>query len=143
MKSKIIFTILCLFITINSFAGDEKGSLTIRVNNIQVKSGTIHLALYNQAEDFLTEKTYLATIEAVNDSEELVIVLNDLPFGEYAISLYHDENDNKELDKYMGLIPKEAYGFSNNARGSMGPPSYDQSKFIFNENEMEISIRVE
>lgn len=44
--------------------------------------------------------------------------------GLYAILVYVDINQNGELDKNLFGIPKEPYGFSNNARGSFGPPSF-------------------
>ena len=47
--------------------------------------------------------------------------------GQYAISAFHDVNDNKELDTNWMGIPKEKYGFSNNARGFMGPPSFEDA----------------
>jgi uncharacterized protein (DUF2141 family) len=32
-------------------------------------------------------------------------------------------------DKNFFGIPQEGYGFSNNARGSMGPPAFDKAAF--------------
>jgi uncharacterized protein (DUF2141 family) len=38
--------------------------------------------------------------------------------------MYHDENGNGQLDKNMMGIPRERVGFSRDARGRMGPPSF-------------------
>ena len=70
----------------------------------------------------------------VSKSEE-VITFSDLPDGEYAIKLFHDENDNKKLDFNMLGIPKESYGFSNNV-GQFGQPDYKEAKFTVKENTM-------
>lgn len=48
--------------------------------------------------------------------------------GRYAISLFHDENDNGRLDKRL-IIPREGYGFSRNAPVMMGPPSFASAAF--------------
>ena len=45
------------------------------------------------------------------------------------MKLFHDENENGELDTGFLGIPKEDYAFSNNASGVFGPPSYDKAKF--------------
>lgn len=50
---------------------------------------------------------------------------NSLKAGTYAIRYFHDENENGELDTGTFGIPTEGYGFSNDARGFMGPPSFD------------------
>jgi uncharacterized protein (DUF2141 family) len=53
----------------------------------------------------------------------------DPPAKTLAIAFIHDENGNGELDKNFFGIPQEGYGFSNNARGSMGPPAFDKAAF--------------
>ena len=58
-----------------------------------------------------------------------------MPLGSYAISTYHDENDNDKLDKNIVGIPKEAYGFSNDATGFMGPPKWEDAKFDLKEDK--------
>ena len=49
-------------------------------------------------------------------------VLTDLAAGTYAIACFHDANADGKLNTSAMGIPKEAYGFSNNARGMFGPP---------------------
>jgi uncharacterized protein (DUF2141 family) len=60
--------------------------------------------------------------------------LKDIPPGEYAISAFHDANDNKKMDTNLFGIPKEPIGISNNATGFMGPPKYNDAKFTVNKN---------
>ena len=59
--------------------------------------------------------------------------------GTYAIGIFHDANLNNRLDNYFFGVPREQYGFSNNARGFMGPPSFDDAAFKV-EGKTEISI---
>jgi uncharacterized protein (DUF2141 family) len=73
------------------------------------------------------------------ESETVTVTLENVPSGEYAVSLFHDENGNKKLDKGLFGIPTEKYGVSNNAKGKYGPPSYDDCKFVIKE-DMEIKI---
>lgn len=42
--------------------------------------------------------------------------------GEYAIKVYHDQNDNGQLDKGIFGQPVEGWGVSNDARGFMSAP---------------------
>lgn len=51
--------------------------------------------------------------------------------GSYAIGMLHDENNNGKMDTNFVGIPTEGYGASNDARGSMGPPSFNSARFAF------------
>jgi uncharacterized protein (DUF2141 family) len=58
-----------------------------------------------------------------------------------AIAAYHDENANGELDRNALGIPSERYGFTNNARGITGPPSFEDAVVEIGDKPIEISIR--
>ena len=53
-----------------------------------------------------------------------IIIVSDIKDGKYAIRYFHDENSNAELDTYWIGIPKEGYGFSNDAYGNFGPKDF-------------------
>ena len=46
----------------------------------------------------------------------------DLAPGRYALSAFHNENDNGELDTNLLGVPSEGYGFGNDASAAFGPP---------------------
>ena len=52
----------------------------------------------------------------------------------------HDENGNKRMDFESNGLPKESYGSSGNDM-SMGPPSFEGSKFEITDTDKEITIR--
>jgi len=112
--------ILCSFILFSTLAFGQT-SLTVTVKNI-----TIRVGLYNKEEDFLKKIYQGKLVKAVGT--EVTVVFDDLPPGEYAISIVHDENENEVLDSNKFGIPKEGYCFGNNALGKFGPPSYDRVK---------------
>ena len=45
------------------------------------------------------------------------------------MAAYHDENGNGKLDTNFLGIPSEGVAASNDAKGTMGPPSYEKAKF--------------
>ena len=68
---------------------------------------------------------------------------DNLPAGEYAVSIAHDENSNGKVDFSWLHIPNEGYGVSNNAKGFMSPPSYSDAKFELNKSQrVDIKINV-
>ena len=62
--------------------------------------------------------------------------------GTYGISSYHDKNDNGRMDLGAMRIPKEAYAASNDARGSFGPPKFEDAKFTYEGGLLELSAEI-
>jgi len=120
----------------------EVGTLQITVENVKKSQGKIMLAVYSEEENFLSDITYRSVQHEVNQSGKVSLEIADLPYGKYAISLYHDENNNGELDANFMKIPKEPYGFSNNARGMFGPPKFKDAQFSFDTTTSEIRIEI-
>lgn len=102
-------------------------TLEVTVSNIRVTKGSIRLALYSGPADFM--KKHKAVREVAVSGNTVSMVFENLEPGEYAISCYHDINDNKKLDSNFMGIPREPYGFSNNARGAFGPPGFEDAQF--------------
>jgi uncharacterized protein (DUF2141 family) len=62
--------------------------------------------------------------------------------GDYAIALLHDENNNGKADRSLGMIPKEGYGFSRDAKVSMGPPKFKDAVFAMGAAAQRMSIKM-
>ena len=110
-------------------------TLTVTVNNIE-KAGEIHVAVYDNAEAFEADRGEKGgaapgitegTIEMVEPGS--VTYVYELPPGTYAIGIFHDVNLNNKMDNNFLGIPKEQYGFSNNARAFLGPPAFEVAAF--------------
>ena len=96
-------------------------------------SGTITLALFDSANTFGDFRDPAKTETFLLDGRDSY-VLQDIPAGEYALIVYHDENENRLLDRNFIGIPTEALGFSNGYRPK-GPPSYTRAAFTLTEDQ--------
>ncbi len=124
-------------------ASTERGRLIVQINGFENDSGRAMLALVDRREQFLSRKLEPFRSATVTiRKQQARWVFENLPHGEYAISVYHDANGNGELDSNLLRIPKEAYGFSNNARGTFGPPDYEQASFEISKSETTLIITV-
>lgn len=101
--------------------------LTVRVEDVKSAQGSIMVAVYDSADGFLKRPAKAARAAAAAGVVDVVI--KDLPAGEYGIALFHDANGNGKMDSNPMGIPSEDHAFSNNARGTMGPPKFEQVKF--------------
>jgi len=131
--------ILILFAPLSSaFASDGEKNLVINVKNIKKAQGSILVAIYTNQQDYMKTPAY-SQIVPVNDIGELVIS-SPLPFGTYSITLFHDVNDNRSLDTNLLGIPKEPYGFSNDAKAPFGPPSFNSAIINFSVTNDRIEV---
>ncbi len=115
---------LSLFLLATAAHGAD---LTVRVDDVKSAQGNLMVAVYDSAGNFLKRPAKASRVPAAAGTVEVLI--KDLPAGEYGIALFHDANGNGRMDSNAMGIPSEDHAFSNNARGTMGPPSYEQVKF--------------
>jgi len=76
------------------------------------------------------KKPVRSSVAKINGREALC-KFTSVPKGEYGISAFHDENSNEKLDTNLFGMPTEDYCASRNARGTFGPPSFDDAKFRY------------
>ena len=123
------------------------GTVTVEVRNIETK-GEMHLAIYDDADVFENdngEKGGAAKGIVEGVIEEVgtgTATYNfELPNGTYAIGIFIDTNYNNEMDRNFFGVPKEQYGFSNDAKGSFGPPSFKDASFtVSGDMQLEINL---
>jgi uncharacterized protein (DUF2141 family) len=137
---KIILTIAILLTGILcTNAQEETFHLTVHIAGLKTNKGSLLAGIYNTEKSFLKEPLKSNVIKIRN--KKSMIIFKNIPKGTYAVSFVHDENDNKKMDTNFFGIPKETYGCSNNAKGFMGPPKYEDAKFQLTENKT-INIKI-
>ena len=128
---KFIISALLLF----PFFGMAQNELIVEVEGVQSSTGNINVAVYNKAEGFLKfEKVYKSDSTRAIAGQTRVRI-SDLPNGEYALAVFHDENGNDLLDTNWLGIPKEPVGFSNARMKTFGPPSFKECAFVLSSSQ--------
>lgn len=137
--SLLVFAGFSAFTVSSAAAAD----LTVNVQDIRSSDGTIRIALYDGDQGF-PKKGKPVVVQAQNAANgALVFVFPGLQPGNYAVTLFHDENGNEELDSNLFGIPTEGYGFSNDARGTMGPPSFTDAAIEIGSSNVTNAVSVQ
>ncbi|GAA6153682.1 DUF2141 domain-containing protein [Pseudoteredinibacter isoporae] len=124
-----IITLLGLYCSPFATAEQNQHQLTLLIKGYEESTGTTYLSLYDKAEHFnKMDGKSVANVQQRISGDTLRITFHDLNSGQYAVSLYHDANNNRELDRNMLGIPSEPYGFSNDA-GAFGPAKFNKASF--------------
>lgn len=115
----------------------QKNTITVTIENISSDEGKVGFALYTK--DTFMKVPIMAKNAKIENGKTVVEFKNVVP-GEYAITCYHDKNNNDRLDFSANRMPIEDYGVSNNVM-SFGPPNYDDAKFVVTDKNVSLIIK--
>ncbi|HWA34880.1 MAG TPA: DUF2141 domain-containing protein [Cyclobacteriaceae bacterium] len=124
-----------LFLNIVALATAQ--DLVVTIKNVSDQPGTLMAGLFNSEKTFLKKAVRGEKVAARPGTVK--VVFKDVQPGEYALSVFHDANDDGKLDTNFFGIPKEGVGASNDVVGKFGPPSYEKAKFECPRSE-EVSV---
>jgi uncharacterized protein (DUF2141 family) len=118
--------------------GAQAATVEVRVTGVSAK-GSVRVAVCDR-ERFLKQCAFSASAPA--QAGETTVAVKGVPAGTWAVLAYQDENGNGELDRNLIGIPKEAYGFSRDARGKFGPPGFEDAAIEVGEAPAVTSVRL-
>jgi uncharacterized protein (DUF2141 family) len=116
------------------------GKIKLLVTDASNDKGNMIIGLYSSEKEWL-EKVYMGMVSEIENGQ-CEVLFEKIPYGEYAISLFHDKNNNRKFDMFLGFMPQEDYGTSNGAKGNFGPPKWNDAKFTLSQEEKSITIKL-
>ncbi len=117
------------------------GKVLVRVHDVRSGDGNITALLYgDNPRDFLKKGKKLVKIRAPAHEGTVEVCLPAPGPGEYAVTVYHDENGNTDFDRSWLGIPTEGYGFSNDPVVFFGPPDYADAAFRLEDGETTVDV---
>ncbi len=112
----------------SAFAATPKIQITVLLES---NEGSVFCALHDKEKAFPSEaKKAVATSKVKPKGKKALCTFENVAPGTYAVAAYHDSNDNGELDTNWIGIPKEGTAATNDAKGRMGPPKFEDAKFV-------------
>lgn len=124
----------------------ETGSIEIKVKNLRSQRGYLAVSLFSKQKSSgfpgqSEEAVQTAYIQVPENGEEAQIKFESVPYGVYGLSIMHDEDGDKKLKTVLG-IPREGFGFSNNPRIFLGPPSFEKVSFELRSETVRTEVRL-
>ena len=122
----------------------DLAKVTVTVTELRNAQGTVRACMTQDETKFPKCRgvpgAYAATAEAHAGS--VTFTFTGVKPGKYAIALLHDENGNGKADRALGMMPKEGFGFSRDAKVQMGPPSFSDAVFPVGAADQKLTIRM-
>jgi uncharacterized protein (DUF2141 family) len=109
-------------------AQDASADLTLTFPALASKSGKVMIAVYDSAQGWSSGKPARIAQASASDAEPAARIVA-LPPGTYAVRAFQDVDGDGKMGMNPFGMPVEPYGFSNDAKPNMGPPSFDAATF--------------
>lgn len=117
---------------IRAAASSEPRVIDLVFDGIRSSKGKVAIAVFDarSSAGFPASESALRHVVVDNKSIDghLSVRIEDLPAGEYAFAVFHDEDANGTFKFGTFGIPREGIAFSNNPRIFFGPPSFDKAR---------------
>ena len=130
MKQNIL--IILFLVSYQLLFSQEKLTVEVKGINMETK-GYLRVGIFKK-EGYL-DNTKVVDCKIINIHSSTMQFEFLLPEGKYAVVIVQDEDKNGELNKNFIGYPTEPYAFSNNAKGSLGPASFEDASFYLKENK--------
>jgi len=119
--------------------GAGAATLTVTLDGARAGGGPLTVLLFDHAEGFPREAK--ASARHVLPAGTRTLALEGLKPGAYAVMAYHDEDGNGGLNRFLGMIPQEGWGLSNNPRVS-GKPAFKDAAVALPETGAALTIKL-
>jgi uncharacterized protein (DUF2141 family) len=140
MKSQLLISALIASASVAAMPLARAGELTVTISDIRNAKGSIMVSVVSTDAAWNNQEKPVAARKIAAADQEVVLKF-DLPAGDYAVQVMHDENENGKLDtNFMGM-PIEGYGFSNNPQ-VMRRAHFDEAKFALGATAASIIVRL-
>lgn len=136
MKTLSIVAVTLLMTCLTN--AQDKGNLTVIFEDFKDPKGKIYIAVFKK-DNFLRQPTETSILKVKAENNQ--VTLEDLAFGEYAISVFHDLNGNKQFDMDNNQMPAEPWAMS----GSVNPmqmPTWESAKFEFTSSSQDLKLQL-
>jgi len=111
----------------------QDAGVKVEVTGFRNDKGQLGCSLWHGPEGFPRDDSHIVkhVWAPIKNANGECALSGNFPAGDYAVTLFHDENKNGKFDSNMIGYPLEGYGFSNNVVPRFKAPSFDECKFHY------------
>lgn len=134
MRNIALFTALAFSLiagAATTASAQSAGRLSINVSGVRSDSGVVRCGLYASAAGFRQPGRELRGATGRVAGQQATCTFNNVPAGNYAVAVFHAEQNEQQIQYGAFGKPKQGYGFSGNPSSSMGPPSFQAAAFSY------------
>lgn len=122
----------------------EHTQLSVEISGVNQPQGQVCLNLFDSSDGFPSNRDAALQTVCIETVENLplVAIFEDLPPGSYAVSVFHDANNDNKFNRNFVGMPAEGFGFSRNPDALTGPPAFGDAVFLVAGAETKIEVEL-
>lgn len=113
-----------------SLSAFGQSRIVVEVSNFRNNKGVCRACLFNSAGSFNGQGKPVQCVQVGVQGNRTSLEFANVAAGTYAVSVFHDANNNNQFDRNFLGIPREGYGASKNELPFASAPSFDENKFV-------------
>ncbi|MFN2099422.1 DUF2141 domain-containing protein [Altererythrobacter sp. MF3-039] len=119
------------------------GDITVTITEMRNAKGVVRACMTTNPDIFpRCRKDPESHRLVVAAGEDMKLQFRNVKPGRYAIALLHDENNNGKADRALGMMPKEGFGFSRDAKVRMAPPKFKDAVFDYKGDDRSLTVKM-
>lgn len=141
LANNVVAAVLGLSVAVagqNAFAGE----VCFDITQIKSNEGKLMINILGSEAEYNDDAAAIASIMIPAQKDSVSVCVDAFNTGFHGIRVFHDVDNDGELASNLVGMPTEPWGMSNNAKGSFGPPSWDDMKFEVTESGAKQSIQL-
>lgn len=126
-------------------AQDRGADIVVSASGLRHERGNVRCYLFASPEGYPTrpDAAIARVVVAVTSARTARCTFVGVAPGDYAVALHHDEDGDERFDTGIFGIPMEGTAASRDARGSMGPPSFEAARITHGPSETRLEVRMQ
>ena len=145
MRNRILgIGLLALVVLFLPASATVTGNVIVEITELRSSEGQVLVSIYNDAKGYPRNRDAVLQTKIVDpiESTDVRVVFENLPHGEYALAIMHDENKSGDMDYAAFGLPAEGYCFSNNLRPRLRAPKFKKAKFVLDNDNVTQRLRM-
>lgn len=136
MALAMVLAAIALPVSSRAQDGSNADGIKVEVTGFRNNNGLLRCSLWSGPEGFPRDDSHIwkHTSAPIKDRGGECVFGGNIPAGDYAVTLFHDEDGSGKFKSNFIGYPLEGYGFSNNVNPQFKAPGFDECKFRYDGN---------
>ncbi len=131
LKTLTLAVVSIVGLSLAAAEAQQGNTISVAVSGLRNNTGEVRCGLYNSATTFPKDGQQFQGAIAPIANQQATCTFTNVPPGTYAVALFHAKKGETKLKTGFFGQPEQGYGFSRNATGTMGPPSFNAAAYSY------------
>ena len=127
------FALLLIAVALPGLSRGQDAGIKVEITGLRNNNGQLVCSLWLGPQGFPRDDSHILkhVTAPIKSAGGECVFSGNFAAGDYAVTLFHDEDSSGKFKSNFVGYPLEGYGFSNNVVPQFSAPTFDQCKFHY------------